>query len=85
MVLVYLVEAKGPAPITWVSREKDLKGGSTFFQGLPRFPICGDKDRYGRDPEAFLRLGRLSEARSCMPIKDSPSKCFESLWRFFRG
>jgi hypothetical protein len=57
MVLVYLVEAKDLKPThTWIS-EKDLQGGSTFFRGLHRLEVEALEDRFGKDPEAFLRAG----------------------------
>ena len=58
MILVYLVEAKDLKPThTWVS-EKDLKGGSTFFRGPHRLDVEEMEARFGKSPEAFLRVGR---------------------------
>jgi hypothetical protein len=58
MILAYLLEVKEVKPShTWVSG-KDLKGGSTFFRGPHSFDMKDLEDRYGKDPEAFLRAGR---------------------------
>ena len=58
MVLVYLTDAKDTKPThTWVS-EKDLKGGATFFRGPHRLDMKALEDLCGRDPEAFLGIGR---------------------------
>jgi len=58
MVLVYLTEAKDLKPAhTWVS-EKDLKGGSTFFRGPHSLQVRELEERYSRNPDAFLAVGR---------------------------
>ena len=58
MVLVYLTEAKDIKPThTWVS-EKDLKGGSTFFRGPHRLEVEELVTLFGKNPEAFLKLGK---------------------------
>ena len=58
MVLVYLTEAKDLKPDhTWVS-EKDLKGGSTFFRGPHSLQVRELEERYSRNPDAFLAVGR---------------------------
>jgi hypothetical protein len=58
MVLVYLTGAKEIKPEhRWVS-EKDLKGGSNFFQGSHSLQVGELEDLYGKDPEAFLKAGR---------------------------
>jgi len=58
MVLVYLTEAKDVKPThTWVS-EKDLKGGTAFFQGRHRLEVEELVHLVGDDPEAFLSAGK---------------------------
>ncbi len=58
MILAYLLEAKEVKPShTWVSGN-DLKGGATFFRGPHSLDVRELEERYGRDPEAFLRAGR---------------------------
>ena len=58
MILAYLLEAKEVKPShTWVSG-KDLKGGATFFRGPHGLDVRDLEERYGRNPEAFLRAGR---------------------------
>jgi hypothetical protein len=58
MVFVYLIEAKEITPSrTWVS-EKDLPGGNTFFRGPHSLDVSALENRYGKDPEAFLKTGR---------------------------
>ena len=58
MVLVYLTGAKEIEPENrWVS-EKDLKGGTNFFQGPHSLQLRELEDLYGKDPEAFLEAGR---------------------------
>jgi len=58
MVFAYLVEAKEIKPShTWVS-EKDLKGGETFFRGPHSLDVSALEHSYGRNPEAFLHIGR---------------------------
>jgi hypothetical protein len=58
MVLVYLTGAKEIKPEhRWVS-EKDLKGGSNFFQGPHSLQVREMEGLYGKDPEAFLKAGR---------------------------
>jgi hypothetical protein len=58
MVLFYLTEAKEINPThTWIS-EKDIKGGPTFFRGPHRLQVEELEDRYGSDPDAFLKAGR---------------------------
>jgi hypothetical protein len=58
MVLVYLTEAKDIKPAhTWVS-EKDLKGGSTFFRGPHSLHVEELINLFGKDPEAFLKIGK---------------------------
>lgn len=58
MVLVYLTEAKDIKPAhTWIS-EKDLKGGSTFFRGPHHLEVEELISLFGKDPEAFLKVGK---------------------------
>jgi len=58
MVLVYLTGAREIKPERrWVS-EKDLKGGSNFFQGPHSLQVREMEGLYGKDPEAFLKAGR---------------------------
>jgi len=58
MVLVYLTGAKEIKPEhRWVS-EKDLKGGSNFFQGPHSLQVRELEVLYGKDPETFLKAGR---------------------------
>ena len=58
MVLVYLTGAREIKPEhRWVS-EKDLKGGSNFFQGPHSLQVREMESLYGKDPEAFLKAGR---------------------------
>ncbi|MBS3907369.1 MAG: DUF3786 domain-containing protein [Syntrophaceae bacterium] len=58
MALVYLTGAKEIKPKNrWIS-QKDLKGGSNFFQGPHSLQLREIKDLYGKDPEAFLEAGR---------------------------
>jgi hypothetical protein len=58
MSLVYLTEAKTVEPTRhWLS-EKDLKGGEMFFRGPHALPLAEVTERYGQDPEAFLKAGK---------------------------
>ncbi len=58
MVLVYLTEAKEIKPThTWVS-EKDLPGGSTFFRGPHQLQVKEIEERFGKNPDDFLRAGK---------------------------
>ncbi len=58
MVLVYLTEANDIKPAhAWIS-EKDLKGGSTFFRGPHRLEVDELTNLSGKDPEAFLKMGK---------------------------
>jgi hypothetical protein len=58
MVLVYLTEAKDIKPAhTWI-REKDLKGGSTFFRGPHHLEVEELISLSGKDPDAFLKVGK---------------------------
>lgn len=58
MVLVYLTGAKEIKPENrWVS-EKNLKGGTNFFQGPHSLQVRELEVLYGKDPEAFLKAGR---------------------------
>jgi hypothetical protein len=58
MVLVYLTEAKDIKPThTWVSG-KELKGGSTFFQGPHGLQVEELEGLYGKNPDAFLNAGK---------------------------
>jgi hypothetical protein len=58
MVLVYLTEAKDIKPAhTWIS-EKDLRGGTTFFRGPHRLEVEKLVNLFGKDPEAFLKIGK---------------------------
>jgi hypothetical protein len=57
IVLVYLTEAKDVKPThTWVSG-KELKGGSTFFQGSHSLQVEDLESIYGKDPDVFLKAG----------------------------
>ncbi len=58
MSLVYLTQAK-KVELTrhWLS-EKDLKGGEMFFRGPHALPMTEVTERYGQDPEIFLRAGK---------------------------
>ena len=58
MVFVYLIDAKETKPShSWVS-EKDLKGGDTFFRGFHKLEVAVLEDLHGRDPNAFLEMGK---------------------------
>jgi hypothetical protein len=57
MILAYLIEVKDMRlSHTWVSGN-DLKGGSTFFRGPHSLDVKVLEERFGRNPEAFLRAG----------------------------
>lgn len=58
MSLVYLTEAKQVEPTrNWLS-EKDLKGGEMFFRGPHALPLGEVTEKYGKDPEGFLKAGK---------------------------
>ncbi|MGQ9629262.1 MAG: DUF3786 domain-containing protein [bacterium] len=57
LLLSYLIRAQdAPLAGRWVS-EKGLREGSTFFQGPHKLPVDPLIERFGGDPEGFLRAG----------------------------
>ena len=58
LLLTYLISAQ-EVPLTgrWIS-EKDLQGGSLFFQGSHKLPTASLIERFGRTPIRFLEIGR---------------------------
>jgi len=58
MSLFYLIEAKKMEPTRrWLS-EKDIKGGEMFFRGPHALPLAEVTEKFGQDPEAFVRAGK---------------------------
>jgi hypothetical protein len=56
LVLGYLTHARGGRPSgTWVS-ERQLPGGSLFFQGPHALPLTPLVRRFGRDGESFRQI-----------------------------
>ena len=73
MVLVYLTEAKDVKPThTWIS-EKDLKGGTAFFQGFHRLEVEELVHLVGDDPEAFLNAGKKMGGSEPSWTRQSPA------------
>ncbi len=57
LLLTYLTSAQNvPFSGKWVS-EKDLQGGSLFFKGPHQLPVARIIERFGKDPEKFLKIG----------------------------
>lgn len=58
LLLSYLIHAKDiPQSGKWVS-EKELPGGSIFFQGPHRLPDSSLIKRFGKDAASFLEIGK---------------------------
>lgn len=83
LFLHYLLNAKElPLSARWVS-EKELTGGSLFFQGPHRIPVHPLIERYGADTASFLKRGEFLGG-STMEYGDA-SLCFPALPRIPAG
>jgi len=76
-VLHYLLDAR-PAGVSgkWVS-EKDLPGGSLFFQGPHRFPVAPLLKRFGSEPDVFRAAAQKLQGS---PVQAGDLAC--RLWPF---
>lgn len=57
LLIRHLIAVSGE-PVGEEITEKELPGGTTFFQGPHALPVAPVAECYGSDPEAFLSRGR---------------------------